>query len=81
MTRAALDRYLFRFDKEPTLQAARAEGDLAGYDLDADERRVVMDGDLATLLEWGVHPLLIRNFGAVIGIKYIDAYAARGWMP
>lgn len=81
MSRAALDRYLFRFDKEPVLQAARVQGDFGGYDLDADEQRAVLDGDLATLLEWGVHPLLIRNFGAVIGIRYVDAYTARGWMP
>lgn len=78
MSRAALDRYLFRFDKEPALQEARARGEAGGYDLDQAELRAVLDGDLATMLEWGVHPLLIRNFGATVGVKYIDAYAARG---
>jgi len=81
MTRAALDRFLFRFDKDAALQAAFAadpQAALEGLGLDADERAAVAAKDLATLYQWGVHPLLVRNFGATVGVKYVDAYAERG---
>ena len=81
MSRAALERYLFRFDKEPALQAALtggAESAFDGYALKPDERAVLEARDLATLYEWGVHPLLIRNFAGTLGLKYVEAYAERG---
>ena len=37
------------------------EGDLAGYDLSADERAALRDGDLARLYELGANPYLIRR--------------------
>ena len=84
MSRSGLEKFLFRFDKDPARQAAwRAGLDTAfdGFDLDAAELRVLAAGDLATLYQWGVHPLLIRNFSGTIGIRYIDAYAERGLKP
>lgn len=81
MSRAGLERFLFRFDKEPALQAA-LEADAAdafdGYGLDEEERRTLRERDLATLYEWGVHPLLIRNFAGTLGLSYVQAYRARG---
>lgn len=80
MTRAALERFLFRFDKEPGLREAFARGDFSGWALSAEEIDVLTGRDLATLYQWGVHPLLIRNYGATVGVRYLDAYAERGLM-
>ena len=81
MSRSGLERFLFRFDKESALreafEAGREEG-FAGCDLDADERRALATRDVATLYEWGVHPLLIRNFAGTLGIKYVAEYRKRG---
>ena len=84
MSRVGVEKYLFRFDKEPARQAAwreKAGAAFQGFDLDEEERRVLAEGDLATLFQWGLHPLLIRNFSGTIGIRYVDAYAARGLKP
>ncbi len=81
MSKGAVEKFLFRFDKD----AGRAEAwktrsrDLfEGYDLSEGEKNILLTGDLATLYEQGIHPLLIRNFGATIGVRYVDAYAERG---
>lgn len=82
--RHALERYLFRFDKEQVLQEAlKAEAADAfdGHALDDEERRVLRERDLATLYEWGVHPLLIRNFAGTLGLRYVQAYHDRGLLP
>lgn len=81
MSRAGLERFLFRFDKEPARQEAFNAGDgaaFAGFDLEETERRVLAERDVATLYEWGVHPLLIRNFAGTLGIKYVAEYRKRG---
>ncbi|MFW7345577.1 MAG: hypothetical protein ACODTU_05795 [Pigmentiphaga sp.] len=82
--RNALERYLFRFDKEPALQEALkagAEHAFDGHALDDEERRALRERDLATLYEWGVHPLLIRNFAGTLGLPYVQAYHDRGLLP
>lgn len=84
MSRSGLERYLFRFDKEPGLQAALkadAEDAFQGYALSEEEQRALRGRDLATLYEWGVHPLLIRNFAGTLGLNYVQAYRARGLVP
>jgi hypothetical protein len=84
MSRSGLQKFLFGFDKNPECLAKWRAGSgslFDGFDLDTEERRVLADGDLATLYEWGVHPLLIRNFSGTIGIRYVDAYAERGLKP
>lgn len=81
MSRSGLERFLFRFDKEPARQAAFKAGSAEsfdGFDLDEDERRVLLARDVATLYEWGIHPLLIRNFAGTLGVKYVDEYRKRG---
>ncbi|WP_299450991.1 hypothetical protein [uncultured Pigmentiphaga sp.] len=84
MSRSGLERYLFRFDKEPALRAAFEAGAaeaFEGYRLDEEEKRVLCERDLATLYEWGVHPLLIRNFAGTLGLNYVQAYRERGLVP
>ena len=84
MSRSGLDSFLFRFDKDPARQQAFKAGlpeSLDGFELDDKERRVLLDRDVATLYEWGVHPLLIRNFAGTLGIKYVNEYRNRGLQP
>lgn len=84
MSRAGLEKYLYRYDKEPERQALFEAGSpdaFAGFDLTAEEIKVLADRDVATLFQWGLHPLLIRNFGASVGVRYVDEYARRGITP
>lgn len=81
MSRSGLEKFLFRFDKEPARQAALKAGDegcFDGFELDDTERGVLLARDVATLYEWGLHPLLIRNFAGTLGVKYVQEYRNRG---
>jgi hypothetical protein len=81
MSRSGLEGFLFRFDKELARQEALKAGDPAcfeGFELDATERGVLLARDVATLYEWGLHPLLIRNFAGTLGVKYVQEYRKRG---
>lgn len=81
MSRRDLERFLFRFDKEPDLQAAFAEEPakaFTAYDLSEDEKTVLAARDVATLYEWGLHPLLVRNFAGTLGVRYVGEYRRRG---
>lgn len=81
MSRSGLEGFLFRFDKEPARQEQFKAGSPAsfeGFELDDNERRVLLARDVATLYEWGLHPLLIRNFAATLRINYVEEYRRRG---
>ena len=81
MSRSALEAFLFRFDKEPARQEAFKAGAPScfdGFQLDENERAVLLARDVATLYEWGIHPLLIRNFAGTLGVKYVNEYRKRG---
>ena len=81
MSRSGVERFLFHFDKDPIRQAAFKAGltqAFDGFDLDENEKHVLLERDVATLYQWGVHPLLIRNFSGTLGIKYVDEYRKRG---
>lgn len=81
MSRSGLEAFLFRFDKDPARQEAFKAGSPAcfdGFELDENERRVLSARDVATLYEWGIHPLLIRNFAGTLGVKYVNEYRKRG---
>lgn len=80
MTRYGLDKFLYCIDKDTTMQAQlNAKNDVVfnGFELSDEERRVLRDKDVATLYEWGVHSLLIRNFSGACGINYIEEYRKR----
>ena len=81
MSRSGLEKFLYGFDKDPARQAAFKAGSdqaFAGFDLDDNERSTLAATDVATLYQWGVHPLLIRNFAGTLGIKYAEEYRKRG---
>ncbi len=81
MNRHALERFLFDFDKSAALQSAlrdNPEAAFKAYDLTAEEKAVIFAKDVATLYEWGIHPLLVRNFAGTVGVRYVAEYARRG---
>lgn len=81
MNRHALERFLFEFDKRPELVDAfrlDPQKSLEGQGLSTEEQEALEKQDVATLYQWGVHPLLIRNFAGTIGVRYVPAYRARG---
>jgi Aromatic-ring-opening dioxygenase LigAB, LigA subunit len=59
------------FDRDPTAPHRP-------YELTAQERDAIVDGDVAQIYRWGVHPNLIRNFAGVWGIDYTERYRAAG---
>lgn len=81
MNRHALERFLFDFDKSAALQSAlrdNPEATFKDYELTAEEQAAIFAKDVATLYEWGVHPLLVRNFAGTVGVRYVAEYARRG---
>ncbi|MBU7573305.1 MAG: hypothetical protein KAF64_08130 [Hydrogenophaga sp.] len=84
MNRHALERFLFDFDKSAALQSAlrdNPEATFQGYELTAEEKAAIFAKDVATLYQWGVHPLLVRNFAGTVGVRYVAEYARRGLKP
>ena len=81
MNRHALERFLFDFDKRSALKRAlrdNPEASFQGYELTAEEKAAIFAKDVATLYQWGVHPLLVRNFAGTVGVRYVAEYAKRG---
>lgn len=84
MNRHALERFLFDFDKSAALQRALRddpEATFKDYELTAEEKAAIFAKDVATLYQWGVHPLLVRNFAGTVGVRYVAEYARRGLNP
>lgn len=81
MSRASLEKFLYSFDKEPQRQAAYRSGAgsvFDGFELTEEEQRALLNADVATLYQWGIHPLLIRNFAGTLGVGYVSEYRKRG---
>lgn len=81
MSRTDLEKFLYLFDKEPERQTALKEGReeaFEGLQLNSQEKEVLQKQDVATLYEWGLHPLLVRNFSGTLKIRYVDEYKKRG---
>lgn len=80
MSQYGLDKFLYCIDKDPAMQTQlNAKNDIVfnAFDLDENERHALREKDVATLYEWGVHSLLIRNFSGACGINYIEEYRKR----
>lgn len=81
MRRRALEAFLYRFDKDPALQAAFVADPvaaLAGHGLGDDEVDVMTRRDVVQLWHWQLHPLLIRNFSGTLKVDYLAAYRRAG---
>jgi hypothetical protein len=68
---ALIERTQATFDRDPTAPNAP-------YELTAEERRTIVEHDVAQILLWGIHPNLIRNFAGVWGVDYRERYSAAG---
>ncbi|MDH7796009.1 MULTISPECIES: hypothetical protein [unclassified Beijerinckia] len=82
--RRGLERFLYRYDKDADLQQ-RLDQDPASvareFALAAEEISAVVRRDVAQLLTWHLHPLLIRNFAGFQKIDYVAEYRKAGFDP
>jgi hypothetical protein len=81
MRRRALERFLFRIDKDRNLQQrfeSDPDGAMRPFSLTNEEAAVLRNRDVAALWRWRVHPLLIRNFAGTFKIDYVAAYRQAG---
>ncbi len=81
MRHHALEDFLYRFDKDTELQRrfiADPNAALAAEAMPPEDKRVVAARDVVTLLHWGIHPLLIRNFAGTLKVDYLAAYRDAG---
>lgn len=82
--RRGLERFLYLFDKDEDLRrryAASPEQVAEDLNIAAEELAALTADDLATVYEWGVHPLLIRNYSGFLKLDYYAMLRARGHMP
>lgn len=81
MSKRALEKFLFRLDKDDDLIAAfkaDPKSVLSDLELDPAERDALAKGDLVALYRWGIHPLLIRNFSGALQLDYVAQYKEAG---
>jgi hypothetical protein len=82
--RRGLERFLYRYDKDADLQR-RLDQDSDSvareFALEPEEISAVIRRDVAQLLTWQLHPLLIRNFAGFQSIDYVAEYRKAGFGP
>lgn len=79
--RRGLERFLHQFDKDEALQARmKADPDAvaAAYGLAPEELAALKNDDMVTIFEWGLHPLLLRNYAGFKKLDYYGMLHARG---
>lgn len=80
--RRGLERFLHRYDKDAGLQRRLDQEPpsiAAEFGLTAEELDAVVRRDVARLLVWQLHPLLIRNFAGFQKIDYVAEYRKAGF--
>ncbi len=73
MSLYGLQKFLYELNRNPAVQAAyRADAGaaLAGYPLDADERRALAEPDFGLLYVLGVNGQILMHFGAFHGVEW-----------
>ncbi len=71
MSLYAVQRTIFRMKKDHAFAQSFQEdaaSAVADAELTAEERRALVDGDLAALYRMGVHPLLLAPYSRAVGI-------------
>ncbi len=70
-----VQKFLYKLNRDESVQAAyrrnRAES-VAGYDLDAEERRALTEADIGLLYHMGVNGQILMHFAAFCGIEWAD---------
>ncbi len=70
-----LQKFLYHLNRDDNLKAAfRAERApmLEGYDLTAEERQALLDGDIGLLYVLGVNGQILMHYAAYLGIEWFD---------
>jgi Aromatic-ring-opening dioxygenase LigAB, LigA subunit len=74
-----VQKLLYQLNRDPHVRR-RFENDLEGlvaeYDLDADERRAIVEGDIGLLYVMGVNGQLLMHYAALIGKEWDEYIAA-----
>lgn len=82
--RRGLERFLHQYDKDQGLRE-RFDTDPAqvaeDLNMSSEELDALRSGDVVTIYEWGVHPLLIRNYTGFLKIDYYGMLRERGHHP
>ena len=82
--RRGLERFLYRYDKDETLRKQFAENpDQVARDLNLGNKELeaLKAGDFVSFYEWGVHPLLVRNYTGFLKVDYYGMLRERGYNP
>jgi len=80
--RRGLERFLHQFDKDKGLQArmtADPDAVAAEFGISAEELAALKNDDMVKIFEWGVHPLLVRNYAGFRRLDYYGMLRARGY--
>ena len=70
-----LQKFLYHLNRDDNLKAAFREErapNLEGYDLTAEERQALLDGDIGLLYVLGVNGQILMHYAAYLGIEWFD---------
>lgn len=74
-----MQKFLYHLNREPELQQRfRAEpaAALDGYELSAEERGALLDGDVGLIYVLGANGQLLMHYAAFVGLPWADYIAA-----
>ena len=70
-----VQKFLYHLNRDEDLQAAFRDNRAATldkYELDAEERAALIDGDIGLLYVLGVNGQILMHFAAFLGIEWFD---------
>lgn len=68
-----VQKFLYQFNRDPAVRVRYAEDRctlLAGYELDAEERQAIVDGDIGKLYVLGCNGQLLMHFAPALGLDW-----------
>ena len=80
--RRGLERFLHQFDKDAALRErmkSDPDGVARSFGLAAEELEALRNDDVVVFFEWGIHPLLIRNYAGFLKLDYYGMLRQRGF--
>ena len=82
MSLYALQKFMFEINRSPEIQKRYLDGGdsraalLRGYDLSAEEREAVEQGDIGKIYVLGCNGQLLMHFAPLLGMPWADYIAA-----
>ena len=70
-----VQKFLYHLNRDPAVKSAFVAdqaGTLAGYDLDEEEHRALLDGDIGLLYVLGVNGQILMHYAAHLGVEWFD---------